>query len=82
MCVTDKGAEVTGMLLARLALGLVPEDVVAAHAKCDLAPSIKPSGSGLRPLQVGSVCRRIGMTSIAKLVKQSMQEAVGPDQLA
>ena len=77
----DDGAKTAGRLLAHLALGLVPEDVIAAHARCEVVPSEKPGNSGLRPMQLGSVCRRIAMSGIVKFVKADVQVAVGPDQL-
>ena len=80
--IVDKGAKDAGLLLANLALGLVPGDVVAAHARCELLPSLKPGGAGLRPLQLGSVCRRIAMGGLVKYVAAAVRDAVGPDQLA
>ena len=72
-----------GLLLANLALGLVPGDVVAAHSRCELVPFSKPGrGAGLRPLQLGSVCRRIAMGGLVKYISAAIEEAVGPDQLA
>ena len=80
--IVDKGAKDAGLLLANLALGLVPGDVVAAHARCELRPSLKPGGAGLRLLHLGSVCRRIAMGGLVKYVAAAVRDAVGPDQLA
>ena len=80
--VADEGAKDAGRLLANLALGLVPRDVVEAHARCELLPSSKPGGTGLRPLQLGSICRRIAMGGLVKYVAAAAQAAVGQDQLA
>ena len=77
----DEGAKTAGRLLAHLALGLVPQDVVAAHARCEVAPSEQAGKKSLRPLQLGSVCRRIAMGGVAKLLKSDVQMAVGEDQL-
>ena len=78
----DAEVKNAGLLLANLALGLVPGDVVAAHARCELVPFTKPGGGGLRPLQLGSVCRRIAMGGLVKYIAAAAQKAVGPDQLA
>ena len=77
----EGGMERAGQLLARLALGLVPEEVIAAHAACEVAPTIKGDGHSLRPLQLGSVCRRVAMAGLAKIVRPEVESAVGADQL-
>ena len=74
--VADDGAKTAGRLLAHLALRLVPEDVIAAHARCEVVPSEKPSNGGLRPMQLGSVYRRIAVSGIVKFVKADVQVAV------
>ena len=79
---TENGLAKAGLLLARLALGQVPEDVLAAHARCEVAPITKPGGSSLRPLQLGSVCRRMAMSAVVSYIKDDVQAAVGADQLA
>ena len=78
----EAGIEHAAELLANLAIGRVPEDVIAAHARCELAPTSKPNSPGLRPLQLGSVCRRIAMGGLVQFARDAVQIAVGPDQLA
>ena len=76
----EGGLERAGKLLARLALGLCPETVIAAHSRCEIIVAEKLSG-GLRPLQMGSVCRRIAMSGICRFLRRDVQEAVGDDQV-
>ena len=47
--VVEGGLHRAGKVLARLGLGLVPEEVVAAHARCEIIAAEKKLG-GLRPL--------------------------------
>ena len=78
--VLDGGLARAGKLLANFGLGYVPEPVIAAHARCELLLAEKTSG-GLRPLQMGSVCRRIAMSAVCGLLRLEVQCAAGPDQL-
>jgi hypothetical protein len=78
--VLDGGLARAGKLLSNLGLGLVPEPVIAAHARCEVLAAEKTTG-GLRPLQMGSVCRRIAMSAVCSLLRLDVQCAAGPDQL-
>ena len=76
----EGGLERAGDLLANLALGHVSEEVVAAHARSEVVTPEKLAG-GLRPLLLGSACRRQGMRGVTKLLRTEIQSACGPDQL-
>ena len=50
------------------------------NAASEVIAAEKLSG-GLRPLQMGSVCRRISMSGICRLLRIDVQAAAGCDQL-
>ena len=77
----DGGLARAGALLARFGLGSVPDEVITAHARCEVLAAEKTTG-GLRPLQMGSVCRRIAMSGVCRLLRGEVQSAAGDDQLA
>ena len=78
--VVEGGLERAGDLLANLALGHAPEEVIAAHARSEVVTPEKLAG-GLRPLLMGSACRRQGMRGVSKLLRTEIQGACGSDQL-
>ena len=72
----EKGLERAGDLLANFALGLVPEAVINAHGRSELITPTKLDG-GLRPLLIGSMCRRIAMKGVARLVRSELLQHAG-----
>ena len=78
----EGGLQRAARLIALLGLGLVPSAVVNAHAVCELITTQKTNGPGLRPLIMGSVCRRLAMAGICRLLKLPIIDGAGPDQLA
>ena len=78
--VVEGALERAADLLANLALGRVPAEVVAAHARSEVITPEKAAG-GLRPLLMGSACRRQGMRGVSKLLRAEIGVACGPDQL-
>ena len=74
------GLKDASRLLARLALGLVPGEMMHVHGRGEIMPSVKLSG-GLRPILISSILRRIALKAVAHMSRRAVQEFVGDLQL-
>ena len=77
---TASGLRDAGRLLARLALGQVPPEMITIHGRGEIIPAMKPSG-GLRPILISSVLRRISLKAVAQMARDSVKAFVGNLQL-
>ena len=66
-------------VIACLALGLVPDDVMHALRAGEVVAFEKDDGA-VRPLLVGSAIRRLGLKALMKVKKECVSDAVGPHQ--
>ena len=76
----DSGLKGVSQLLARLALGKVPPEMMEVHGKGEVMPSVKPAG-GLRPILMSSVLRRTCLKAVAQQAREAVREYAGTTQL-
>ena len=74
------GLREAGQLLARLALGRVPSEMIEVHGRGEIMPAIKDNG-GLRPILISSVLRRIALKVVARESREAVQQFAGDMQL-
>ena len=77
---SDSGLVDLSHLLARLAVGLAPEEMLEVHGKGEVMPSLKPDG-GFRPVLMSSIMRRTCLKAVAQQEREAVQEFAGQTQL-
>ena len=69
-----------GWMVAKIAFGEVPDQVLSALKTGELAAISKNEPGEIRPLLIGSTLRRLGLRAIVRARKQQLTDAAGSHQ--